>query len=270
MKERKKKKPFARYLAMWGSICTGIMYTGIGIIAILSFLQVKQGGADESSMLVYLHEFLIGDIFVWLILSGMISFIIWRLYETIHDPYKYGDDVKGILRRTVIALSSLADALIAYAALQALLETNGVDKTGLPTEEREITRQILQESWGVALLVSVGVISLLTAIAQFGYVIGNTYKERLDIDDISPWKQYTIHALAWIGHFARGIIVGIIGFFFIKAGITENEEYVVNTDKAFDFIGDHIGHVYFILVAAGTICYGFFMFALGVFYDSDK
>jgi hypothetical protein len=89
---------------MWGSVCTGIAYIGIGVIAILSFLKIKHGGADESSMLVYLHTFIVGRILVWLILSGMIAFIIWRIYETIHDPYEYGNTAKGIFRGALIAL----------------------------------------------------------------------------------------------------------------------------------------------------------------------
>ncbi len=56
----------------------------------------------------------------------------------------------------------------------------------------------------------------------------------------------------------------------VSTGIMENAEYVVNTDKAFDFIGDHVGHIYFILVAVGTLSYGIFMFVLGVTYDTDK
>ena len=52
--------------------------------------------------------------------------------------------------------------------------------------------------------------------------------------------------------------------------MVEKARYVVNTDKAFDFIGDHVGHVYFILVAIATICYGLFMFAQGITYDTDK
>jgi hypothetical protein len=270
MKKKERNKPFAHYLAMWGSICTGIVYTGIGVIAILSFLQLKRGGADESSMLVYLHTFLIGRIFVWLILSGMIGYIIWRMYETIKDPYAHGNDTKGILRRTVIAMTSLADALIAYSAVQVLLGISGSEKTGQPTAEREIAESVLNESWGVAMLTAAGIILLLIAVTQMVYVINNSYRERLDIHHLKPWKQKAIHVFAWAGHFARGIILGIIGFFLMKAGITEREQYVVNTDKAFDFIGDHVGAVYFLLVACGTICYGLFMFVQGAYYDSDK
>lgn len=270
MIKRKQKKSFAHYLAMWGSICTGIVYTGIGVIAVLSFLKLKRGGADESSLLVYLHTFFVGRVFVWLILSGMIGYILWRVYETIKDPYEYGSDAKGIARRIVIAMTSLADALIAYSAMQVLFGTSASEKTGQPTAERNLARSILEADGGVAILISAGAILLLVGLTQMGYVINRTYRERLDIRNLKRWKQSTIHVFAWAGHFARGIIVGIIGFSLIKAGLSEQEQYVVNTDKAFDFIGDHLGAVCFLVVAVGTICYGLFMFVLGVYYDSDK
>ncbi len=82
-----KKRHFVHYLAMYGGISTGIVYTAIGIIAILSFLKLKEGGADESSLLAYLDNFMAGKVLIWVILLGMVSYIIWRIYETIYDPY---------------------------------------------------------------------------------------------------------------------------------------------------------------------------------------
>jgi hypothetical protein len=110
----------------------------------------------------------------------------------------------------------------------------------------------------------------VTAATQLIYGITKGYKERIDMEHFSRRVKNLTHILAWSGYIARGIILGIIGFFLVKSGITENAKIVVNTDKAFDFIGDHIGHLYFILVALGTICYGIFMFMLGVAYDTDK
>jgi hypothetical protein len=270
MKSSKKKRSFFYYLAMWGCISTGLVYTAIGIIALLSFFKLKKGGADESSLLVFLDKFFIGKIFIGLILLGMISFIAWRIYETIKDPYGYGKDVMGILKRSVIACSSLADALIAYSAIQVLLHEGHLSETGQPVAQQEFAGNMLRESWGDWVLMLIGIITSITAIIQLGYVIKEAYMERLDIKYLSKWKKATIHVLAWSGHFARGVILGIIGFFYIKAGLSENAQFVVNTDKAFDFIGDHIGHAYFILVALGTICYGFFMFVYGIYFDPDK
>ena len=270
MKKKKSKEPFAHYLAMWGSICTGLVYAGIGVIAVLSFLKLKRGGADESSMLVYLQTFLIGRVFVWLILSGMVGYILWRVYETAKDPYGYGNDARGIMRRSMIALSSLADALIAYSAIQALFGFSGSEKTGEPKAERELGSSILESPAGSTILITAGVILLLIALTQVAYVITSAYRERLDIQRLKRWKQNIIHILAWTGHFARGIILGIIGFFLTRAGITKEPRQIVNTDKAFDFLGDSGGAVPFLLVAVGTVCYGVFMFFQGIYYDSDK
>jgi hypothetical protein len=129
---------------------------------------------------------------------------------------------------------------------------------------------LLGLDWGFELLLSAGIIICIIAIVQLGYVVTRTYVERMDIKKLDKGKTNVIHILAWTGHFARGIILGIIGFFFIKSALDSNPQLVVNTDKAFDFIGDHVGHVYFILVAAGTICYGLFMFLFGWYYDTDK
>lgn len=270
MQSREKKKSKVRFLPIYGCISTGLIYTGIGVIAILSFLKIKQGGADESSLLAFLNNYVIGKVVVWIILLGTVSYIAWRIFETIKDPYEYGKEAKGIALRTGIALSTIADAFIAYSAIQVLLGTGNIQENGQPEAQRQIVGHMLQQNQGDLLIISIGVIISVTAVIQFYYGITQGYRERLDIAQFSKGIKILINFLAWVGYTARGIILGIIGFFFIKAGILENARYVVNTDKAFNFIGDHIGHLYFILVAVGTICYGLFMFALGATYDTDK
>jgi hypothetical protein len=270
MRCRENKNPFIKYLPMFGCISTGIIYVAIGVIAMLSFLKIRDGGADESSLVVLLNDFLIGKIVVWIILLGTLSYIVWRIYESIQDPYEYGKEAKGIVLRTGIALSTLPDALIAYSTILILLGKGNILKNGQPEEERKMVESMFQESWGTWLIVALGFIICLTAIVQLIYGITKGYRERQNMSHFNSGLQKLIHLLAWTGYLARSIIIGAIGFFFVKAGILENAQYVVNTDKAFDFIGDKVGHLYFILVAIGTICYGLFMFALGVTYTTDK
>lgn len=270
MQSRDKKKYFIHYLPVYGCISTGIIYVAIGVIAILSFLKLKQGGADESSLLAYLNDYLAGKILIWIILLGTVCYIIWRIFESIKDPYDYGKDAKGIAHRTGIAMSTVADAFIAYTAVQVLLGSGDVQEDGQPEKQREMVGEIIQMDGGGWLIIGMGALVFITAIVQFFYGVSRGYKERLNIEHISSAKKMLIHVLAWVGHSARGFILGIIAFFFFKAGILEDAKYVVNTDKAFDFIGDEVGHVYFILTAVGTICYGLFMFAHGAAYDSDN
>jgi hypothetical protein len=261
---------YIRYLAVYGCMATGLIYLGIGVIAILSYMRIKDGGADETSLLSFLNEYTAGKILVWIILLGTVSYVLWRIFEAITDPYEYGGDAKGLLRRTGIGLSSTADALIAYSALQILFGAGEKNTNGEPDEYRNIVSGILEHDGGQLIIIITGLIILATAVVQFIYGVTRGYKERLDIAHFSAATKKAIHGLAWVGYLSRGIILGITGLFLTKAGIASQAHHVVNTDKAFDFIGDNIGGVAFILVATGTICYSLFMFSLGVTYDADK
>ena len=250
-------------------MATGIMYAAIGVIAILSFFKVRYGGADEASMMAILAQYVVGKIVICIILLGTLGYVVWRFYETVTDPYEYGSNLKGGLKRAGIALSTIADVLIVYAAVRVLFGLGHFQSNGQPQEERAMVHKMLEKQ-GPWLVIGIGVVYILTAIIQLWYGITKGYRERVNIERFSSIFRHAVHVLAWMGYAARGVILGIIGFFFLKAGIMKNAHYIVNTDKAFDFIGDHVGHVYFILVAIATICYGVFMCIQGIAYDTDK
>jgi hypothetical protein len=266
----KAKSVLFRYLPVYGCIATGLSYIGVGTIAVLSFLKVREGGADESSMLAILNEVVVGKILLWIIMVGTACYIVWRLFEAFTDPYGYGNDFSGLGRRSGIALSSVADLLIVNAAVKVLVGVGDIQRSGEPQEEREFVSNVLNEMWGAPAVTAIGVVVLVAAVVQLVYGVTRGYKERLDIDHYSKTRRDTVHVLAWVGYCSRGIIVGITGFFLVKAAFTGDSDYVVNTDKAFDFIGDEVGHLFFVLVALGTVCYGIFMFIHGIAYDPDK
>ncbi|WP_276482643.1 DUF1206 domain-containing protein [Paraflavitalea pollutisoli] len=268
MRIKSHKRTLLHYLPVYGCIATGIIYTAIGAIAILSFLKVREGGADENSLLAILNDYWVGKIAIGLILLGTLSYIIWRFYEVCADPYGYGRGIKGIARRVGVGLSTVADILIVYAAIRVLVGGTDIQTDGQPMEERELTAYLIQHH-GIGPVLAIGITYLVTAIIQALYGISQGFRERINIEQFRPVFRWSVQVLAWAGYLARGVILGIIGYFFLLAGLHHDPQRVVNTDKAFDFIGDHVGHLWFILVAIGTICYGLFMFAHGRAYDVD-
>jgi hypothetical protein len=264
------KRKFFHYLPVYGCISTGLSYLGVGTIAMLSFLKVREGGADENSMLAILNDVFIGKVLLWIIMLGTVCYIVWRFFETATDPYGYGKSAGGIFKRSGIALSTVPDILIVFAAIKVLLGTGNIQQNGVPLEERAFVGRLLNESWGSSVVTAIGVIVLLAATVQLVYGVTRGYTERLDIAHYSKGQKAGVHFLAWVGFCCRGVIVGITGFFLIKAAYTNQPDFVVNTDKAFDFIGDNVGHVAFVLVAIGTACYGLFMIIQGFAYDHDK
>src|SRR5690606_28780249 len=135
-------------LPVFGCSSTELIYLGKGLNALLSLFKSKTGGADESSMLEFLNKFIIGQIIEWRNLVGTLSDIVWRIFESLKDPYEYGNEIKGISKRTVIALSTVADAFIAFSAIQVLLGTGNIQEDGQPQEQREIISGLLQEDMG--------------------------------------------------------------------------------------------------------------------------
>ncbi|HZF66095.1 MAG TPA: DUF1206 domain-containing protein [Chitinophagaceae bacterium] len=270
--DKRKRTIFLKALTLVGCFSTGIIYAAIGSIAILSFLKLKEGGADESSFFVLLDGFTAGRMLNWIIILGAVCFIIWRFYEAVKDPYQVGSGAKGILLRLGTGLSSFADAFIVLSVFQALFNQQKAPATGEPIQQRAKIEELLEMDWGKTIVLVVGAVVMLTALVLVFYGLSKRFTEALDSTKFSKWQQYILHAIAYAGYLSRGIILGIIGFFLFKAALEKDSSNVVNTDKAFDFIGDQVGHIFYIAVAAGTICYGVYMFVLGLNYDinSDK
>jgi hypothetical protein len=266
---QKKQSRFIHYLPVLGCIATGIIYVAVGVIAVLSFFKIKNGGADENSLFAFLDKFIWGKFLVVIILLGTLSYIIWRFYEAVTDPYEYGSDYKGLAKRIGIALSTVADMLIAYAAIGILLGIDSTNENGQPNQLRDMVGNLM-DSWGIWLVIAIGLTVAVTAVVQFIYGITRGYKERLELEEYSRFEKRSVYILGWIGYFSRGTILGIIAYSFINAGIQNNSQLVVNTDKAFNFIGENIGTLGFNLIAIGTVCYGIFMFALGISCDIDR
>lgn len=265
----KKSNIIIRYLPVYGCLATGLIYASIGVIAILSFLKVREGGADENRLFAILSRHPAGKILVGIILLGSLCYVIWRFYEAATDPYRYGKDAAGLAKRTGILLSTVADILIVFSAFRFMLGIGDTEESHQLDNLRQIVEQVLRKNSGPFFIVSTGAIYLLTAAVQLIYGITRGYRERLEVEEFKPRLRKFVHFFGLSGYFARGIILGITGFFFVKSGLERNALAVVDTDKAFDFIGDNIGHTAFILVAAGTIFYGLFMFILETAYDID-
>ena len=244
-------------------ICVGLF----GAIAILSLLRIGEAAADEDRIILWLLDFQVGEIVIYIIATGLFAWVIWRFFEAITDPYEFGADKSGILQRTGVALSSLGYGLMAYSAIE-IMNGNG----GNPEAEQQLLiARIFEWPAGRWLIVIAGLITIGAGIVQVKYVYAGAYKKRLDINRLSSSTRKFIHILAWSGFIARGIILSVLGYFFIKAGVKENPFEVGDTDTAFYFIGGGIiGDFSFFLVALGTIAYGILMVIMGFFYQFEK
>jgi hypothetical protein len=252
-----------RLLARFGCISIGAVYCLVGVIALLNLMRVTHEEADEEGIMVFVMALPMGEVFLGLIAAGLLGYVIWRFYESITDPYEYGNDWKSIIVRLGIASTGLAYGSIAYAAFQELCGDDNVGERA----QQEMVAEVLHWKLGPWLIGLAAVPILITAAAQFYYGATNKFTRRLNTESLSEDKENIVFWLGKIGYFARGVILLVICLFFIKAALHEDPREIGNTDTAFDFMGNGwAGHSFFVIVALGTISYGLFMFTFSRFY----
>jgi hypothetical protein len=263
----KKYRKIAYILARYGCVSIGTVYILIGSMAILSLFGRGGDDADEERAMHYLLQYDLGEVLVWVVLAGMVGYIIWRIFEAVTDPYGFGTDLKGVGKRIGIALTSVGYGLIAYSAYD-VLAGNGENSE---QEQQFMIARVLAWDAGPWLIGAVGVVTAIAGLLQFRFVVNGNYKNWLNLENMETWKKRFVFALAWAGYFARGIILLVLGYFMVRGAIKKEPDEVGDTDTAFDFIGGGIiGDSAFFLVAVGTICYGFFMYVFSVCYKFEK
>jgi hypothetical protein len=262
-----KYRKMAQWLARYGCVSIGTVYILLGCMAILSLFGRSEDDADEERALDYLLEYTLGEVLVWVVLAGMVGYIVWRIFEAVTDPYDFGSDLKGIAKRAGIGLTSVGYGLIAFSAWDVISGNGGNGEE----EQQLMIAQVLSWQLGPWLVGAVGALIGIVGLFQFRFVATGAYKKWLNLEDLSETKKRIIQLLAWAGYLARGVILMVLGYFMLSAAFSENPEEVGDTDTAFDFIGGGtVGDTAFFLVALGTISYGIFMYVFSVRYKFER
>lgn len=260
-------KPYVHKLAVYGSYSIALVYFLVGLMALLSFMGFGENGADEERIIDILLDVPLGEVLIALIILGLLGYSTWRVFEAFTDPYNFGKSFKGIVERTGIGLSAAGYLIIAFAAVQILIEGGGNGEQ----DQQQTVAQVMGFPTGAWLVGIAGAITAFAGLVQYKYVYGGDYNKRLKWEQMPKWLHTTTHGLAWAGYVARGIILMVLGYFLIHAAIDRNPREVGDTDSAFDFMGDFgtPGHILFIAVALGTMGYGVFMVIHGYYYSFE-
>ena len=210
------REKFVFLLARYGAFSIGLIYISIGVAAMLSLLKVKKGGADEDSVLDFMAISGFGKALVVLLLLGMLSYIGWRIYEAITDPYDFGNSFGALFKRAGIGLGALAYFIIVISAVEALF---GVDPNlqGTPDQQRLLVARMFTKKGGEWLVGLMGVITAVAGIVEFRYMASKEYKIRFKMERLSGKQKKFIRVLAWCGHLARAVILCIIGYFLLQS-----------------------------------------------------
>ncbi|RPD49610.1 DUF1206 domain-containing protein [Hymenobacter sediminis] len=245
-----------RALARFGFAAKGIVYLLMGLLALLAASGQKGGQtADKKEAVQTLQDLPGGQVLLGLVAFGLVGYIVWRFTQALLDTEDKGSGAKGIGRRLGYAGSGLLYASLAWFAAQ--LAMNGTASSG-SNGQQTFTAKVLSWPGGEWIIMALGLAIIGGGIYQIYRAYSGKFHKHVNASGLPANQQRVVYRTGQVGYTARGIVMGIIGYFFVQAGQQSRAEAVGTTDEAFDLLAS-MGPVVLAVVALGLMAYGLYM-----------
>jgi hypothetical protein len=239
-------------LARAGFVARGIVYGIIGVLAL--DVAVGHGGklTNQQGALRAVEDQRFGHVLLTLLAVGLGGYSLWRLFRAILGHGPEGAD-KGLDRVGALG-SGIVYGVMCMIAIQLLVGASGV--TGSAEKSASGAFSWPGGRWlvGIAGLVLIGV---------GGYqLIRGVRRKFLDdskTEEMSPGVKTWITWIGVVGHVARAVVFGLVGFFLIKAAVDYSAKEAIGLDGALaKLYNQPYGPWLLGAVAAGLVAFAIF------------
>ncbi len=206
------QSPWVERLGRAGLVAKAVLYAVIGLLAI----QVARGGREESpdkgGALRTIAEQPFGKGLLVLLALGLAAYAAWRLAQAVFDRDAEGEGPKGLAKRG----GSLAKAAW-YGILCGLTVSTLVGNGGGDSNEQQTTAGVFDRPGGRYLVYAAGIAFLAAAAFNGWRGISGKYKKKLKTGEMSDTEEAAATGVGTVGHLARMVVFGLVGFFLVKA-----------------------------------------------------
>lgn len=256
------RHPWVKNLARIGLAAVGVVYMLVGGLAVQLALG-SGGGAggapDQQTALQRIQEAPLGRFVLGLIAVGLFGYLVWRLTEAFADVEGEGDDPGGLAKRAGHAVNGIVYGGI---GLQAGLMALGRASGGGDSSRQEWTARLMGLPLGRWLVGLAGLFVIGYGLYQFYEAWKEKYRERLIYGKMSAAERRWIDPLSKVGLVAHGVVLGLVGSFFIQAAYRFNPEEAQGLSGALTEIAQQpFGAILLGVVAVGLVAYGVFKLA---------
>jgi len=247
-------------LARLGYIVNGIVYIIIGGLA--AQLAFGHGGAatDQKGALKTIYAEPFGRVILAIVAVGLVGYALWSFAQAIFDTERKGKDAKGIIARVGYAITGISYALLAFGAFQMVIGTSSGGNSSSTTTQ-SWTDQLLQEPFGVVLVIIIGVGVIGLACFFFYKAYSVNFRSHFNLAGLDPRLSKAAMTSGRLGYGALGVDFLIVGIFLIVAALNHDPHSAKGLDTALQtLLHQPFGPVLLTIVALGFIAYGVYSF----------
>ncbi len=244
--------------AKFGWFAKGSLYVTLGVLATMAAFGAGGSVEGGKGILEWVATKPFGQAMLAFAALGFTGYSLWRFTQAAVNPQP---DDAHTLKRIGWALSGIAHASLAFAAMQLLLGGGSKGK-------RMWVDQALQESWGPILIGALGVFVIGVGLYQFKKAYELRFMSDIDSGQTSPEERTALRTVGRIGLAGRGVVFPVIGYFLIKAAMNASPSQAKGVGGALHTIAE-AGWIWLALVAIGMLAYGILNLAYARYRTPD-
>ena len=196
--------------ARLGYFARGLVYLIIGWLAFDSNRPLSAGEAVQS-----VETMPMGTILLIVLALGLFGYGLYKIAAGLADLDGDGTTPKAWVRRGARILSGAGYWVLSYIAVRAMTDDRAAtSQAGDASGSADAGRQASEAPGGELLLLVAGLVILAIAIAQLVIAAKAKFME-----EMQPDAPHFIKPAGQLGYAARGIVLAIVGWFTLKAGL---------------------------------------------------
>ena len=230
--------------ARLGYLARGFVYLIIGWLAFDSNRPLSAGEAVQS-----VEAMPLGSILLVGLALGLFGYGLYKIAAGIADLDGDGTGTKAFVKRGARVGGGLAYWLLCYIAIRAMTDDRASSaQPGEAAGTGDAGRQVSEAPGGEMLLVFAGLVIFAVAIAQLAIAVKAKFMKEMAQD-----APRLIKPAGQVGYAARGIVLFIVGWFTLRAGL--DGERLRDFGDALAVVRDD-QPILFKLIAIGLLLFG--------------
>jgi hypothetical protein len=258
-----KGEKWTETFARFGIISKGIVYCLVGVLTFMAALGMRGENASKNEAFKLIYEQPFGKILLIIVAVGLLGYVTWRFFQSVYDIDSKGNDTNARLTRIGYGFSALIYFVMAIYAMKLALAGAG----GGEDSQKFVVSKILEYPAGEWIIGIAGLLIIGNGIRQIYTAVTGNFMKNVQVTSSKHIDLFRKAGIA--GYVARGVVLLIIGYFFLRAALHHNANEAIGTKEAFSFLQHTFGSVLMGVVAAGLIGYGVFMFVKGRYQKID-
>lgn len=252
------RSPWTRRLARWGLVSRGALYVLVGAMAV----HVSVGGAervrDRGGALAVVTDTWFGKALVAALAVGLLGYAAWRFIEAFWGRTLESQEPESWWKRIGYAGRGFWYLGLFGIAGSALL---GADESSGSRKEDRYTAQVLEVPLGRWLVAGVGLAIAGAGVFNLWRGFTARFRKRLKLQKMGEIEDRVFTGVGVVGHLARGLVFGLIGFFLVRAAYQYDAKEAIGLDGALaKILQQDSGDTLLAFVAGGLLAYGLYSF----------